>query len=160
MELKSILDIGGWIGTFFFGVISFLLYFFPARQKQLDEATTKLINTLQETVEALEKDLNIYKEKTLNLERHQAENITKIEKIEAENKTFREVLEGRDKATQKFYEECYKAMTTAEQTHTLMQDLITIVKANTEGIQKNNVLTDDFVKMMKEHFLNMEKKIL
>lgn len=128
----EIYKIGGWIGTVAFAVISGLLYLFPARRKQLDEATTKLIATLQETVGVLERDLNIYKEKTLQLEQHQRENIQKIDGLIAEKQLLRDFIAGRDKETATFQTEA-----------------MVLHRANSDKITQ---LTE----LLSKHFLNME----
>ena len=128
-----------------------VLYFlFPVRRKELDDATGKLIKTLQETVGALERDLNEYKAKTLKLETQQIENISKISAIESEKKLLSDFIAGRDKATSDFQASCMKV--TAE-THE-------IVKSMALSLEKNNTKTKDFVETMRQHILNVEKSTL
>lgn len=123
---------GGWVAM---AVASSVLYFFPARRKELDQATAKLIKTLQETVGALERDLNIYKEKTINLERNQNENMQKIAGIEGEKQLLRDFIAGRDKETTAFQNEA-----------------MALHKANSDKIGQ-------LVEMLGKHFLNLERSV-
>lgn len=144
MPFDQLTKYGGYIIAV---VVSALLYFFPARRKELDDATTKLIKTLQETVGALERDLTVYKEKTLKLESQQQDNMARITSIEAEKQLLKDFINGRDKATAKFQEEC---MNIVMKTHDCVAGMML-------GLEKNNLMTKEFVDTMKQHLLNVEK---
>ena len=133
LTLEKMITFGGYVMAL---VVGILLYFFPARRKQLDDATAKLITTLQETVKALEQDLNLYKAKTLQLESQQHENMARIASIEAEKQLLRDFLNGRDKATTEF------------QTTTL-----NLHKENSKKI-------GDLLEVLSKHFLTMENVAL
>lgn len=113
-------------------IVGGILYFFPVRRKELDAATAKLIKTLQETVSVLESDLTIYKAKTLELEKHQKENITKIAALDAERQLLKDFIAGRDKKTDEF-----------------QTNAMTLHKQNSEKITQ-------LVDLLGKHFLNME----
>jgi len=133
MTFDELIKYGGYGAALIIGA---LMYFFPVRRKELDEATAKLIKTLQETVGALERDLNLYKEKTIALETHQKENIQKIAAIDAERQLLKDFIAGRDKETKEFQ---IKALALHEQNSQKITELVT---------------------MLGQHFLNIEKSQL
>lgn len=125
---------GGYIGMIMVGA---LMYFFPARRKELDDATAKLIRTLQETVGALERDLNIYKEKTLKLESQQHENMAKLSALEAEKQILKDFIAGRDKKTDEFQNEALR-----------------LHRKNAEEIKNNSDRIGELLKILNQHFIN------
>lgn len=152
--MKDFITWTGYVGMVVIGVIA---YVFPARKKQLDDATRTLIETLQETVDALKEDLDTQKTKIKTLETNQAENIQKIKDFEYENQMMKDLLRGQDEDTKAFRKEAYASMETTNRTLELVQRLVTVVENNTKGIEKNNDMTFEFVKTLREHFLTVEK---
>lgn len=129
----------------------YMLDGFRDKKKKTSDATDdRLITLLQTTVTELEKKVN--KQST------DIESLTKkVTALERENETLVKVLQGRDAQTQKFYEQGFDSMAKTTEIHDSMKTLIESVKSLGESIVKNNDMTTDFVKTIKEHFLNVEK---
>lgn len=120
------------------------------RKKKLDASDDRLINILQTTVSELEKKVNKQTEDIEGLTK-------KVTALERENETLVKVLQGRDAQTQKFYEQGFESMKKTDEIHDGIEELTKVVKTLGESISKNNDMTAEFVKTMKDHFLNVEK---
>lgn len=127
---ESFLAYGGWAVAV---VVPFLMAIFPARKKQLDQATSQLVKTLQETVDAQTKEVEAHKREIEKLQNSHRENEKNIIKLETENKNFRELLLGQDKATIEWRN---KSMRLTEET---------------------NINTSKLISLLEQHFNNMEK---
>jgi septal ring factor EnvC (AmiA/AmiB activator) len=120
------------------------------RKKKLDASDDRLINLLQTTVAELEKKVN---KQTTDIE-----SLTKkVTALERENETLVKVLQGRDAQTQKFYEQGFESMKTTGEIYETLTRLVEGISVLGHSIEKNNDMTTDFVKTIKEHFLNVEK---
>lgn len=70
---------------------------------------------------------------------------------------MRDILQGRDEETKRFQEQAYRAMETTKKTLEQVERLVKVVENNTKGIDKNNDMTAELVKTLKEHFLTVER---
>lgn len=153
----------GYLGTIFFCFTTGLLYFFPARRKQIDDATKTLVATLDHSVQALQKDSAIkdrkieeQDKKIGQLEEHQRENIKEIQKIKEERDGFQEILEARDKNTQDFQKQCLESIKVITQTYELIKTFIEAHTKVIDGLNENNQSTKRLVDILDKHFLNVE----
>jgi len=94
-----------------------------------DEADDRLINILQETVNALEEKVNKQKEdhdtEVGKLNEKIDKLTTKVSELEKENETLIEVLQGRDKSTLEFQKQMLDAMRVGMETNGLAKDTAT-----------------------------------
>lgn len=148
---------GGYAGM---ALITALYFFFPARRKEIDSATKILVETLEKSVFALQQSDTLKEHKIQELEKNQKSNIEEIKKARQEIETIRkdrdglkEMLEARDKNTLDFQKQCLES-------NKITVHIQETIKILVEGITKNNQMTEEFVKMMREHFLNVEKEAI
>ncbi len=118
------------------------------RRKKLDASDDRLIGLLQTTVSELEKKVNKQTDDIESLTK-------KVTALERENETLVKVLQGRDAQTQKFYEQGFQSMRKTDEIHEGIEALTKVVQKLGESIERNNEMTTEFVKTMKDHFLNV-----
>lgn len=123
------------------------------KKKEEDGDEDRLIGILQTTVKELEGKVDklVAREKELTKE---------VSDLSKENKTLLAVLQGRDQQTQEFYKQGFESMKRSEQMFETMKTLVESVATLSKSIEKNNEMTADFVKTIKEHFLTIEKAAL
>ena len=134
----------------FFASMYMLSDYRDKRKKKLDASDDRLITILQTTVNELEKKVN---KQTTDIESL----VKKVSALEKENETLVKVLQGRDEQTQKFYKQGFESMQKTDEIFECMETLVKAVTHLGESLEKNNTMTADFVKTMKEHLLNVEK---
>lgn len=152
--IEKLIKWGGYAGMVVLGVLA---YVFPARKKELNTATQELIQTLQETVNALKDDLDLHKKKVEDMEHRQSENIKAIEALTARNNLLEDIFKGRDESTKKFQEQCLQGLEVTHKTLMLVEALSTLIKELGDGMKENNTMTKEFVATMKTHLLNVER---
>lgn len=101
-------------------------------EDQADQAGSKLVNILQETVDELDKKVTEQSRQIVTLEK-------KVGDLEKTNEDLTKVLQGRDQQTQDFYKQSAEARMLITETHTL-------VKSTTEQITKVAALMEGFMK--------------
>lgn len=156
MDLLAIKEWGGYVGM---ALLIGLYFLFPARKRELDEATKKLVATLKDTVDILEREQNLTKiklkettELVLELQIQQQENVSEIERLNTEKQTIKEILEARDKNTQSFQEQCLDSIKVTTQTYELIKSLVESMKIMVDGLSRNNEMTSSTVEVINKHF--------
>ena len=95
-------------------VILGILFLAGLWKKGKDGEDDRLIKILEGTVNALEKKVDDQKkehDETVGMLTKKIDTLTeKVDHLEKENETLTKVLQGKDEATQKFYEQAFKAI--------------------------------------------------
>lgn len=138
-----IITIGGIISVLVIGV----LYVLGLWKKGKDDEDDRLIQTLKETVEALDKKFKVKEEEWDNQKKEwskrddelntKIDTLTrKVGDLEHENETLVKVLQGRDEQTKKFYDQAFESMKVAQSTHEIVVDFASSFKQTNENMAK------------------------
>ncbi len=115
------------LGAILAVIVAGLLYVLGLWKKGKNGEDDRLIQILQDTVNALEEKVNNqkveYDETADELTNKIDKLIRKVDHLEKENLTLREILQGRDEKTQLFYKKAFESMEIGVKTLVLVENM-------------------------------------